>query len=99
MLMGSVDGFITHYFRHVAELSRESVYQAHQRELLHRMRKDFIAGERSGNIQELDEMIQRVDLDDMSLRTEIASLMRIAECSTQRGAACPVELQSCLGQD
>jgi len=102
-LLLTVDGFITHYFRHVAELSRESVYQAHQREILNRMREDFIAGERSGNMRELDEMIQRVDLDDRTLQTEIASLMRIAEMGQRDGGGhCPDAARcvpTCFGDD
>mmetsp|Transcript_42490 Transcript_42490/g.117250 ORF Transcript_42490/g.117250 Transcript_42490/m.117250 type:complete len:276 (+) Transcript_42490:93-920(+) len=77
----NVDGFIKRYFHHVADLSRESAYQAHQLEILHRMREDVAVGERAGNTAQLDELIQRVNLDDRSIRSEIANLMRIAESS------------------
>eukprot|EP00927_Polykrikos_kofoidii_P056328 TRINITY_DN50475_c0_g1_i1.p1 TRINITY_DN50475_c0_g1~~TRINITY_DN50475_c0_g1_i1.p1 ORF type:complete len:364 (-),score=63.48 TRINITY_DN50475_c0_g1_i1:77-1168(-) len=90
-LLATVDGYISQYFRHVAELSRESVYQAHQRDILYRMREDLIAGDRSGNMRELDKMIRRVDLDDQSLRTEIASLMRIADNNAQTDKAACVD--------
>merc|ERR1719291_690100 len=74
----AVDGYITHYFRRVAELSRESVYQSHQRDILNRMREDLADGDRRGSLAELDEMIDKVDMDDRSLRAEIAALMQIA---------------------
>lgn len=77
----NVDNYISHYFRHVAELSRESVYQSHQREILQRMREDLVNGDRSGSMRELDEMIQKADLDDKSLQAEIHNLMRIADAN------------------
>eukprot|EP00928_Gymnodinium_smaydae_P016189 TRINITY_DN1603_c1_g1_i1.p1 TRINITY_DN1603_c1_g1~~TRINITY_DN1603_c1_g1_i1.p1 ORF type:complete len:316 (+),score=87.11 TRINITY_DN1603_c1_g1_i1:239-1186(+) len=91
----TVDGYIAQYFRHVAELSRESVYQAHQREILERMREDLVAGDRSGSIKELEEMIQKVDVDDRTLQAEIASLMRIAGQGACGGRN-PVQLGSCV---
>merc|ERR1719387_1578191 len=78
-VQGTIDGYISRYFRKVAELSRESVYQAHQRQLLHRMREDIIRGDRCGNMRELDERIRRVELDDSTLRAEIANLMNIVD--------------------
>lgn len=75
----AVDTYISHYFRHVAELSRESVYQAHQRAILCRMRDDIVAGDRSGNMRELEARIEKVDTNDKSLQAEIANLMRIVE--------------------
>jgi hypothetical protein len=92
----SVDGYISQYFRHVAELSRESVYQAHQREILRRMRTDLIAGERSGNLKEIDDMIQKVEVEDRSLQAEISNLMRIADNSSGSSTTrCPMELGPC----
>lgn len=82
----TVDGYISHYFHRVAELSRESVYQTHQRRILCRMRDDIICGDRCGNMRELDERIQTVELDDKSIRAEIESLMRIVEQDGGRGA-------------
>uniref|UniRef100_A0A7S4UXU4 Uncharacterized protein n=1 Tax=Alexandrium monilatum TaxID=311494 RepID=A0A7S4UXU4_9DINO len=89
----SVDGYISRYFRHVAELSRESVYQSHQRAVLCRIRDDVVAGDRSGNMRELEARIERVDESDRSLQAEIANLMRIAEpertsCTGCRSALC-----------
>lgn len=90
----SVDAYISQYFRHVAELSRESVYQAHQRDILQRMREELVLGDRSGSMKELDEMIQRVDVDDRTLKAEIAKLMRITEASDVRKLS-SLQLASC----
>jgi hypothetical protein len=92
----SVDGYISQYFKHVAELSRESVYQAHQREILRRMRTDLIAGERSGNLKEIEEMIQKVEVEDRYLQAEITNLMRIAGSSGSQSSRCPIELGACV---
>merc|ERR1719510_1427184 len=75
----AVDGYISNYFRRVAELNRESVYQAHQRVILSRMRDDLAAGDRCGSMRDLDERLQRVELSDQTLRSEIATRMRIVE--------------------
>jgi len=83
----TVDNYISQYFRHVAELSRESVYQAHQRAILSRMRDDVIAGDRSGNPHELEARIEKVNAHDRVLRAEIASLMRIVEPERGEGHA------------
>lgn len=90
----SVDGYISCYFHHVAELSRESVYQAHQRKMLNQMRDDLIAGDRSGSVRELDERIQRSEENDQFLQTEIANRMRIVDregicCCGGRGRLLP----------
>lgn len=95
-LEGTVDSFISSYFRHVAELSRESVYQAHQRAILSRMREDIMAGDRSGNMRDLDERIQRVELSDKSLQAEIANLMRITE-KERRQSCCAARSPCCSG--
>uniref|UniRef100_A0A7S1S8W8 Uncharacterized protein n=1 Tax=Alexandrium catenella TaxID=2925 RepID=A0A7S1S8W8_ALECA len=87
-LDSTVDTYISHYFRHVAELSRESVYQAHQRAILCRMREDMVAGDRSGNMRELEARIEKVDVNDRSLQAEIASLMRIVEPDHHDQAGC-----------
>lgn len=87
-LGGTVDTYISHYFRHVAELSRESVYQAHQRAILCRMRDDVVAGDRSGNMRELEARIEKVDVNDKSIQAEIASLMRIVEPERSDQAGC-----------
>merc|ERR1712217_12319 len=78
-LLGTVDSYISNYFRHVAELSRESVYQSHQRAILCRMREDVVAGDRSGNMRDLEERIQKAELNDRSLQAEIASRMKIVD--------------------
>merc|ERR1712232_1406073 len=101
VLSGSVDGYISRYFKHVAELSRESVYQAHQREILRRMRTDLIAGERSGNLKEIEEMIQKVEVEDRHLQAEITNLMRIAGTggNSSQPSRCPAELPACVCAD
>lgn len=76
--LAAVDGYITRYFHRVAELSRESVYQMHQRDILCRMRDDLGSNETSSCLVELDEMISKVNLDDRSLQAEISELMQIA---------------------
>merc|ERR1719254_5836 len=78
-LLSNVDGYISNYFRHVAELSRESVYLAHQRAILCRMRDDVAAGDRLDRTGDLEARIEKVELNDRTLRAEIANLMRIAE--------------------
>merc|ERR1740121_2091716 len=104
---GTVDGYITNYFRHVAELSRESVYQSHQRAILNRMREDIVAGDRSGNMRDLEERLQKVELNDKSLQAEIATRMRIVEreqrasrsCGDGRSSCCTTQSGCCMSDD
>jgi len=91
----TVDGYISHYFHRVAELSRESVYQTHQRRILSRMRDDVICGDRTGSMRELDERIQNVELDDKSIRAEIETLMKIVEQDGGRGASTVLAMEAC----
>jgi len=93
--LGSVDGYISNYFRQVAELSRESVYQSHQRAILWRMREDVVSGDRTGNMRELDERIQRVEINDRNLQAEIACRMRIVVERDRGRESCCVERAPC----
>lgn len=94
--IGSIDGYISNYFRHVAELSRESVYQSHQRAILCRMREDVVAGDRSGSMRDLDERIQRVEINDRTLQAEIATRMRIVERSSGATPCCRARSPCCV---
>lgn len=109
-LLCTVDGYISRYFHRVATLSRESVYQAHQRKILHRMKDDVICGDRCGKLQELEERISKAELDDHGLQSEMAELLRIVAAGDQAASGsdtslsrsspcccrCPVTLASTL---
>lgn len=91
-LLCTVDGYISRYFHRVASLSRESVYQAHQRKILNRMREDVVCGDRCGKLRDLDDKIKRAELDDSSLQAEMATLMRIVEQQIEKTSS---PLDSC----
>jgi len=93
-LLCTVDGYISRYFHRVASLSRESVYQAHQRKILNRMREDVVCGDRCGKLRDLDDKIKRAELDDQSLQAEMTTLMRIVEKQLEQTAS---PLESCCG--
>lgn len=76
-VLSRIDGYLSNYFRRVAELNRECVYQGHQKRILQRMREDVIRGDRCGNVRDLDEKIQKADGDETLVQGEIAQMMRI----------------------
>merc|ERR1719498_1325168 len=77
----TVDGYIQRHFQRVAELSRDSVYQAHEKRVLLRMREDAMKRSNFKHMEELDERIRRARLDDLTVQEEIATLMKIAHAN------------------
>jgi len=84
---GHIDDYINTYFRHVAELSRESLYQSHQCALLTRIREDVAAGDCAGSVKDIDVRLDRAIRQERALRSEISNMMRIVE--PEESTSCP----------
>merc|ERR1712100_40642 len=93
--MATIDGYLSRYFRRIAELNRECVYQSHQKRILKHMRDDVIRGDRSGDVRELDDRISKADGETTTVQTEIAQMMKILEPRT--APMCPAQLSCCAG--
>jgi len=92
-VMATIDGYLSKYFRRIAELNRECVYQSHQKRILKHMRDDVIRGDRSGDVRELEDRIQKADGETSTVQTEIAAMMKILEPTTT--PVCPAQLACC----
>lgn len=92
-VMATIDEYIGNYFRRVAELNRECVYQSHQKRILKRMREDVIRGDRCGNLRDLDEKISKADGDESTVQTDIAQMMKILDPKVV--PACPSTVICC----